>query len=154
MGTFLTSRIVTCELERSKPLLDGEGYPVASNCMTGAGLPQPCMGWGQDEFAELPAQGSHSSSFSCFSGRATRPVWTRPMLESSPCFCDSHITCHCTLAPPHFICAIKIPFPRLIPVSLHLAGDPVPGQGGPLLLSGYAACPGSTLRQLAPHAQN
>lgn len=154
MGTFLTSRIITCELERSKPSLDREGYPWLSTLgMTGTGLPQPCLGWGQDEVAELPAQGSHSSSFSCFSGRATQPVWTRPMLESSPCFCDSRITCPCALAPPalsvpsqsHFLASF---LPAFTLPSIR------PGQGGPLLLPPCAAGPGSTQRQLAPHTQN
>ena len=116
MKTILTSRIVTSDRERAQPMLAGEGYQLASSCV------------------------SSFSPFSCFSGWATGPARTRQIL-GSPRLCDSHVTCHCSPALPHLISAIKIPFPCLIPASLRLAVTRVPAREG-LLNHPFAAHPG------------
>lgn len=80
-------------------MLAREGYRLALNCMTWTGLSQLCTGpLGWDEFCELPARWSHSSSFSCCSGWATQPVWTCHTLENP---CVIHISLVTVLWPHH-----------------------------------------------------
>lgn len=124
MEIILTSGAVTSEREGSKPLPVQGGVPLGLILCDSSSV-QGGVGGGGRDGRSLPSSlhGDHTlPRFSRFSSGATWLVQTRRLLGSSH-LDDSHVTCHCSPVPSHFICAIKIPFPCLIPASLRL---PVP----------------------------
>lgn len=128
MKTILTSRIVNQRLWKI-PAHAGRGEVLlASNCV------------------------SRSSPFSCFSGWATWPVWTCCILGSSH-LCDSHVTCHWSLALSHFVQS-KSHFLASFPRAFALLSLGSPGRERLLLHLHRASCPGQDRHSVIPYTQN